>query len=287
MYSGYELFTRGIVLAAVAASMSLFRKLMPAAKRNALVGSLDAPELDDRFLPLKRRVIGAMIAVAVLFALGSWFALVSINKALASLDGPTLIRLLPEPAIWCFFPGFGALVLSWEITLQIWALFSSREKVNLFSDWTNQSTRFWGGRGQYAGIDSRKVLRLMSLLIALPIGVFTILALNMHATIGPDVIRDCGYAFKPCKVYPLADARRITAIQGYRMKDGNLTPRAGLVVDFKDGRRWSSADWGDFKKTVDPTLTDLLTRKTGLALQTSTTEEDIQSLTDWPASETR
>jgi hypothetical protein len=280
MYSGFEIMSRGIVVAAVAASMALFRKLFPAAKSNPIIGKMGMPALDERFLPLKWKVIGAMVAVAIAFALGSWRALSGLNGILAQADGPAALHLFPQPAIWWFFPGFGALSLSWEITLQIWALFGDRDQVNLFSDWSNQSTKFWGGGGKYAGMDSRKVLRWLSLVIALPIGVFTLLAVNMHATIGFESIRDCGYAFKPCNVFPLADVRRITAIEGYRVKDGTLDPQAGLVVDFLDGRRWSSADWGDFKKTVDPALASFLTNKTGLPLESATTEKDIPALSN-------
>jgi hypothetical protein len=122
------------------------------------------------------------------------------------------------------------------------------------------------------------VLRWLALLIALPIGIFTVLALNMHASIGPDLIRDCGYAFRPCSVYALSDVRRITQVEGFRTKDGKLTKRAGVVLDFKDGRRWSSADWGSFRASVDPALAAFLRAKTGLPLNFAETEDDIPPL---------
>jgi hypothetical protein len=264
----------------VLAAMKLFRKCFPAKKVAATRKGLDTSTLEERFLPLRSRIILGMIAVGAIFLLGTWQALTDISRYFAALDGPALFLFMPQTAIWWFFPGFGALALSWELTLQLWALFGDRVKVNLFSDWANQSSRFWGGHGRYAGMDSRKVLRWMALLIATPIGFFTVQALNMHAAIGPDTIRDCGYAFKPCSVYALADARRLTQIEGFATKNGQITKRAGIVIDFKDGRRWSSADWGNFKNSVDPAFVEFLITRTNLALGSAITEEDIPSLSN-------
>jgi len=68
----------------------------------------------------------------------------------------------------------------------------------------------------------------------------------------------------------------MTQIDGYRDRNGNLDQRAGIVVEFKDGHRWSSAEWGDFRKSVDPALIELLKAKTGLQLEYATTEADIR-----------
>jgi len=222
--------------------MPLFKKLFPAGHGNKDMSQMRIWELDDRFEHLRGRVIGGMLLIGVAFLFGSWLALKYTNLALATIGRPATFRFLPQTAIWWFFPGFGALSLCWELTLQVMALFMGRDTVNLFSDWTNQTTTFWGS-ASYTGMDSRRVLRWLALLIALPIGLFTVLALNMHATISQNEIRDCGYAFKPCKVYSLADARRITAIEGFRNRYGKLNNRAGISIDFKDGRRRSSAEW--------------------------------------------
>jgi hypothetical protein len=277
--SGFAIVRNLLVIIVVSASLALFRKYVPANRSKLLAGKLDLDQLDEQFMPLRWKVIGAMIAVGIVFLLGSWFALSRLNLFFATFGGPADYLLLPQTAIWWFFPGFGAVALCWELTLQIWALFGDRARVNLFSDWTNQSTKFWGACS-YAGMDSRKILRWMALLIALPMGIFTALALNMHASVGPTSIRDCGYNFTPCAVFPLADARRVTAIEGFQKKDGKLSPRAGLVIDFKDGRRWSSANWGNFEKTVDPALASGLTRETNLPIESATTEEEIPPLGD-------
>lgn len=238
----------------------------------ARMSAAEVERLDQRFGKIKWIPPLCMIAIGILFVVGTHAALSGLNQYFATRP-PSDFQLLPQPAIWWFFPGFGALCLSWEITLQLWALMGDRRTVNLYSDWSNLTSTMasWGA----SGFDSRKVLRIFSLVIALPIGLLTVLAIPMHSTVGPDTIRDCGYGFKGCQVYSLSDARRITAIEGFRTRDGELTARAGLVVDFRDGRRWSSAEWGDFKREVDPALSSFLSAKTGLPIDTAPTEEDI------------
>jgi hypothetical protein len=208
--------------------------------------------------------------VGILFCLGVYAALVAINGRLAGPSSATQIQLYPQPAMWWFFPGIGAYCLAWDVRVLLWSVFGNSRTARLYRIWANRKTA--GQQNVYATSPfNRWCIRL----IVLPMAFCTVLALNMHATVGPEAIRDCGFAFNSCTVYPLADARRITAVQGYRTKEGKLDTRAGLVVDFKDGRRWSSADWGDFKSTIDPMLTNFLLQKTNLTLNTAVAEDDI------------
>jgi hypothetical protein len=48
------------------------------------------------------------------------------------------------------------------------------------------------------------------------------------------------------------------------------------VLDFSDGRRWSSADLGDFKPSVDRALVSYLQSRTGLDPRYAETQEDIR-----------
>jgi hypothetical protein len=270
-----EVIGRGSVVVIVIVVMMAFRKFVPAPAARHQGERLDSEALEEEFMPYRVRVIGGMIAIGVFFAGLSWCLLSRTNIFLARLDGPADFVFLPQPSTWWFFPALGALSLSWELTLQVWAFFGDRKIVNLFSDWTNQSPTFWGAN---YGMDSRRILGWMTLLIALPIFAFTTLALNMHATISRQQIRDCGYAFRPCTVYEITDLKRITRIDGFRTRDGKLTRRAGIVFDFADGRRWSSADWGDFKKSIDPALVKYVREITPLPLGSATTDRDIPAL---------
>lgn len=229
-------------------------------------------DLNFRFRRTKWIVASAMVLVGGVFLLSTHAAFVWLNWHIAMADGPAEFRLLPQTATWWFFPGFGAVALSWEITLQLWSYFGSHEDANLYSEWSNIKP----------GFDARKVLRWMSILIVLPIGVLTILELPVHSSVRREDIRDCGYAFSQCKLYSYAAVRRMTMIDGFRGRDGKLTRRAGIVLDFSGGRRWNSADRGDFQKRVDPAFVNFLEKKTGLTLNYAETEADISSLRDGP-----
>ena len=265
---------RGTIPAIVVVCLLVFRKVLPTPRRFQHV-NWDSDVLWERFRPVSWLFGIATLVVMIAFALVTWFALSSTNRMLAGFDSPRAIHLLPEPALWWFFPVLGGITCSCEITFQIFALFVGRETTDLFNAWMNNVSRGWI-KSRYRGIDARCVLRWMTAGIALPSGIFVLLALPMHASVGPESIRDCGY-LKACRVYALSDATRITQIQGFRDKSGKLIDQAGLVLDFKDGRRWSSAAWGEWQDHVDPRLTDWLLKKTGLPLQYALTEVDIPS----------
>jgi hypothetical protein len=115
----------------------------------------------------------------------------------------------------------------------------------------------------------------MTLLIALPIGVFTVLALPVHAALRQQDVRDCGYAWAACKTFEYSKVVRMTQIEGFRDRNGKLHHRAGIVLDLADGRRWSSADIGDFTKNVDPAISAYLIAHIPLPLDHAEKEMDI------------
>jgi hypothetical protein len=265
-FAGYG---SGLVAAAVFLVFALARKyLAPAPGEPSAKEKYSPEELDSRFGGVQWLVGLGTVVVGLAFTWSTHAALLWLNRSLANADGPARFELWPQSVIWWFFPGFGALALSWEITLQLWSYFGGRNEADLYSYWSSQRV----------GFDSRRVLRWVALLVVVPIGILTVLALPMHEALREHDIRDCGYAFGPCKTFPYSDARRLTMIEGFRDRNGKLTDRAGIVIDFDDGRRWSSADIGDFNKSVDPTLASFLSGKTGLSPQSAETEDDIPRL---------
>ena len=206
----------------------------------------------------------AMVAFGILFALTSYFALFKLNRYVASSDGSPQFILLPQSAIWWFLPLFGALVLPWDVTLELWALAGHRLEARLYREEASRKVDY----------DPNKMMHLLAILAA-PIALASILALSMHVSLGEAEIHDCGYAFASCKVYLYSAARRMTIINGYRARDGKLDPQAGIVIDFADGRRWSSAETGGFRKTVDPALQNFLAKKIQLPFQHAETAADI------------
>jgi hypothetical protein len=259
------LLGRALVPIAVLAVFALARRFMPSRIEPPSL-NISPEDLAARFENTKKVYTLSMISLGLMFAWLTHALLVSLNHYYSVLQGGTGLRLLPQTAIWWFLPLFGPLTLSYELTLQLWSLAGGRGEAALY-DISNSLQ---------VGLDCRKVLRWAALVVALPIGLLTFLALPMHATVGQDEILDCGYGFSPCKGYRYADARRMTMVEGFRDRYGKLTHRAGIVIDFSDGRRWSSDVWSNFSESVDPELVKLLTAKTGLQLEYAATESDIR-----------
>jgi hypothetical protein len=231
-------------------------------------------DLDEQFRMTKWVVILSMIATGLIVAYGIHSILVWLNRWLAYAKGNSDFVFLPQPAIWWFLPGLAALCFSWEITLQVWSLFSSRKKVSLFSDWSNETKTMWGGGGRYAGLDSRWALRRLSLVIVLPIAVLTVLALPMHSELRQEGLVECGYAFRACQVFPYSEVQSLRMVKGFFNGKGRFVARAGIVMKFRDRHSWSSADWDVDRKIVDPVLEHFLESKTGLRLGASETGTD-------------
>jgi hypothetical protein len=248
--------------------LAIARRYMSAASVKPPEAHISIADLTNRFGGTQWIVGSSMVLVGVLFFFSTHAIFVWLNQHFAAADGPAEFTLWPQNAIWWFFPGFGALALSWEIVLQLWSDLGNRENAQLYNYWSVQKS----------GFNATKLLRWMALLIALPIGILTALALPMHAALRQDDIRDCGYAFASCKTFRYADARRITMIDGFRDREGKLTKRAGIVIDFADGRRWSSADIGDFSDGVNPVFAEFIEKKTHLPLDHAQTEADISRL---------
>ena len=253
-----------LVPAAVYIAFALARRYLPAPAQPRNI-KISPDDLAARFGTTQWIFGISMTIVGLAFAWSTHALLVSVNRYYSIAQSSDGFRLWPQPAIWWFFPGFGAIALSWELTLLAWSLFGGREEASLYDFWNSQR----------AGFNCRKILRWMGLLLVLPIGVLSIFAIPMHATLRQNDIIDCGYAFSACRTYRYADANTMTQIDGFRNRDGKLIPRAGVIIDFKDGRRWSSADWGDFNRSINPALVEFLEAKTGLQLEYATTEADI------------
>jgi hypothetical protein len=115
----------------------------------------------------------------------------------------------------------------------------------------------------------------MALVIVLPIAVFTALAVTEHDSLTDTEILSRGYGLSTTRVFRYSDAVRYGIIDGFRDGSGKLTKRAGCVLYFRDGRKWSSSEIGDFKSSVDPLLVRFLESKTGLQPSYGATEAEL------------
>ena len=225
------------------------------AMENRALGLTD-DEREDLFAGFRQHqiIINACNFVgAFVFFFGALFAFKAMNHRLAGPSLPGQIQLFPDTIIWFFFAGFGALTFPWEITLQVWALFGDRRTVFLYRQWQKRSTFNYKG-GQFK--NELGLYHWFILLVALPIGVASSLALNMRSTLGPSSIDYCGYGFRPCKALPYADVKTIA----YIAPNGAVKPpaHAKLVIAFSSGVTWASTDWGDANKDVDPAMVRFL-----------------------------
>jgi hypothetical protein len=168
----------------------------------------------------------------------------SVSQWLLNSDGITGYRIPYQPILWWFFPFFGALSLCFEITLQTWALFAGHKIVNLYSEWDGHQPKSHRGRMVYC--DGRSWLRKGTLFLALPIGVFTALALNMHTTFGSDGVHEFGCGFAKPIFHPYSEIRRVSIIRGYRTGRSNKwQEKPSFVLDFIDGQRWEQSEFDD------------------------------------------
>jgi hypothetical protein len=198
------------------------------------------------------RVCNVLVAVGFFFWVHA--ALKALSVHLADADGPALFRIMYQPVIWWFLPGFGAMCLAWEITIQIWSLFAGRKTIRLYRAWVKQAPFTYKGSTFH---NQLAFYHWFSALVVLPIAVFTLLALNMHTNIGESHMRVCGYAFKPCKDLSFSDLRRDDYFPAYGKGKSRLA--AKVVLKFADGTDWNSNTWTD--SDVDPDVARFLLSK--------------------------
>jgi len=197
-----------------------------------------------------------MLAIGLIVLMGFHLFLITGNRFFASLDGPGNITIYPSSAIWWFLPGFASVCLAWEITYDIW------------QRWRPEQAKAYRAFSTVkSGFDSTKVLRLMAIFIVIPIGIASLLALPIHTTLTNDSIFDGHFAKVKPLVFPLSEATDMTEFKGYLNGDGNFVQRAGIVLRFKDGRSWNSANTDDPKASVDPQLRSYLVTRVNVPLQ--------------------
>jgi hypothetical protein len=220
-------------------------------------------DLEAKFFGWQTIVNLSCVATAVLFLFGSHFLLTDVSRLLAISDGLSGLHIHYQQAIWWFFPAIGAFSLSFEIVLQAWSVFASRRIVGLYADWAaRQPKRARSGSTIY--YDSRKRCRHMALLLALPVGVGTGLALNMHTTFANDGMHEYGYAFAAPKIHPYDQIRRVIQVDGVQGKHGFIS-KPYDVLDFADGYRWSQHAWDDSSPGITEALDDTIQAHTNLS----------------------
>ena len=238
---------KGAATVAVLSGVVLARKFSKAPDAEII-----APVSRETGLPPDFWINLSMVLVGVLIALAAHAALVMGNRFFATQSARIELILYPSFAIWWFFPGFAALCLSWEIVLRVWMFFTPVQA----TAYKEMSTR---------NFDSTLVLRWLAVLIVLPLGLLSLLALPIHTSLTREFIDQGHFASFRHEILPFAEVEDITRFDGYLLRDGSFQPRAGVLIRFKDGRSWNSADVST-QRTVDPVLLKILANDTGLQI---------------------
>ena len=212
------------------------------------------PISGDATLPSDFWVNLSMAVVGILVALATHAALVAGNRFFATRSDQIDLVLYPSHAIWWFFPGFAALCLSWEIVLRLWMLFAPSRAIA----YRDAATR---------SFDSTLILRWLAVLIVLPLGLVSVLALPIHTTLTRTYIDQGHFASFRREVLPFANAKDLTLFDGYTLRDGSFQPGAGILIRFKDGRIWNSTNVGVGNGPVDARVLGILAKNSGLPVQ--------------------
>jgi hypothetical protein len=244
--------------------MALFRRIAPPRARSAQ-HRWDESQTPE---PLSTGIIGStMWALGIGFAL-LFFALRSANHWWASLEGPSILTQYATSVLWCFFPGFGALALPWP--LMVWYL----RKVGRWEEADNiEDASDSKGR-----MNSFRVIKWLGMGVVAPIGFFTLLAIPIHLSISDSEVRVGHYGSFHTESFPLKEARRMTIVDGYRLRDGSFHPAKDVLIDFADGRRLRGNAVGDGGTNVPEDIMQLLIEKTGLAPKHVLTADQVSPI---------
>ena len=218
--------------------------------------------------PLPTGIIGsAMCAVGIGLGL-IFFVLRAFNHWWASLDGPSLLTQYATPFIWCFFPGFAALAVPWPLTVWYLRKVGRWEEADAIEDDSDSK----GGGNQY------RIMKWLCIGLVGPIALFTLPAIPIHLSITDSEIRVGHYASIRSESFRMKDARRLTIVDGYRLRDGSLHAAKDVLIDFSDGRRLQGNAVGDGGTSVPEDLLGLLIAKTGLTPEHALTRDDVPPL---------
>jgi hypothetical protein len=242
----------------------LFRRMAPPRFRATEHPYTDSQKPD----PLPTGLIGsAMWAVGVGLAL-LYFVLKGLNSWWASLDGPSILTQYPPAVIWCFFPLFAALAIPWPLTVWYLRKVGRWEEADAIEDSSDQK----------GGADTFRIMKWLSIGLVGPIGILTLLAIPIHLSISGSEVRVGHYASLRTERFALSEARRLTVVNGYRLKDGTFHSAPDVIIDFADGRRLDGNQVGDGGTSIRGDVMHLLIAETGLRPEHASTTHDIPEL---------
>jgi hypothetical protein len=242
----------------------LFRRIAP--PRGRMVRHhWDKSQVPER-LP-SGMISSAMGSLGVVLAL-QFFVLRGLNHFWASLEGPSILTQYAPQVVWCFLPAFAALAVPRPLTVLCLRKVGRWQEADTIEDEADSK----------GGMNTFRVTKWLSVGLVGPIALFTFLAVPIHLSIGDSEVRVGHYASLVTERFPLNEAKRLTIIDGYRLRDGRVRPAKDVILDFADGRRLRANQIGDGGTDVRNDVMELLILKTDLAPEHALTEEDVPPL---------
>ena len=250
---------RFLVPIAIAMAFALFRRMAP--PRTRLSGHrYDESQKPE---PLAAGVIGgAMWSLGIALAM-SFFLLRGANHLWASLEGCSLLTQYAPQAYWCFLPGFAAVSIPWPLTVWYLRQVGRWEEADSIQDASDSK----------GGFDSFRIMKWLSIGVAGPIAVFTLLAVPIHLSITDSEVRVGHYASLHPEVFLLKDAKSLIIVGEDNPQGVPGRETRDLIVEFGDGRRLRGNQVGDGGTSVQNNIVQLFISKTGLTPKYSSQAE--------------
>lgn len=247
-----------LAIIGISISLTLFRVFAPRDPR--------AEEVVDNGNRLPYGVAGAIMwMIGVTVAVGGFFLFYWANRYWASFDQKAELILHPPSIIWCFAPGFAALLIPWLSVLWLLRRFN----------YVGQAAAIVAQGNDKINVNGEKVMHGLGWLVVLPIFLLTVPEIPAHLSVVNDQVRVAHYGHIKPNIYPLAEAKKAWWVDGYVLRDGSFKSKPDLLIDFADGRRLRATAMSDGGAPPPQRLVDLVLSHTGLHPTHVRTEDEV------------
>lgn len=253
---------RLIVPVAVAAAFYFFGRKFPAQTSASLTREEMATPLSGRWTFLSNAltiVIGVILFLAVVN--GARF----VNSVWATSHGPSAFLLTPTNWWWYIYGGFAGLCLGCPLATM------SLRKVMDRKSWEILLAQ----QNQKAGFDCNKAMRWLAYLVLVPYTALFLPSLGCHARFSTNEIGIQGYLDWKEARYAYSDVTRLALIDGWLNRSGEFKSDPRLLIDFRDGKRWTTRDGFRDPEPVRRDLLDYLIAHIEVGLTHVRTEQSL------------
>ena len=209
-------------------------------------------------------------ALTVAILIGSFFGVAYaarfLNALWAQAQGPAVFVLLPTKAWFYLYSGFLGLCLDWPIAASILQKITDKKVWIVWLDQQNQKV----------GFDVLRAMRWMAYLIMIPYTAFFLPSLVCHTRFSEKEIATQGYSEWKETRYTYSAVGRVAVAKGAIGRQGQFYPDLRLIIDFKNGNRWTTRDGFRDPEAINTDLLNFLTQHTGLQPRYVETDKELK-----------